>query len=324
MPFRLGPYEILGRVFLAPMAGYTDAPFRETAKACGAAYAVGEMMTADSALWETRKSEARLRFMPDEHPKTVQLLGADPKALFEAVTLAAQKGVDVIDLNMGCPVKKVCVKGAGAALMKDPERAIAVLDAVGQAAKGSSVVATLKMRLGYDEIAPEALKIALAAQKAGFAMIVIHARTRKQGMSGPANWVAVAPISKALAIPVVINGGIDSPEAAAYALEASKASALMVGEAALGAPWVLREIDAFLETGKRVETSLSAKKEALAAHWNAHDAFYEESSERLFKKHLKYYEKRVPGLAPLLGDNFYASRSDAFRDKLSAALEALN
>ena len=292
------------------MAGFTDLPMRLVAYRCGAAYAVGEMLSAKVELWGTAKSAARLRFDDGESPRAVQILAATPEEASRAVRRAKSLGADVVELNMGCPVRKVMVKGAGAALMREPGRAEAILAAMGEAAQESGVTATVKMRLGFDEASLTAPEIAKAAQQAGFAMVTVHARTARQAFAGRARHELLKPVRDAIDIPLAVNGDITGAETARKALADSGADAVAVGRAALSRPWVFGEIDAAL-SGKPAPVWTDADRlAALALHWQRHKAFYGIKAHMLFKKRLKLYAQAVPGLAQALEGALAASQEE--------------
>ncbi|MFY9511934.1 MAG: tRNA dihydrouridine synthase DusB, partial [Rubrivivax sp.] len=233
---KIGAIELPNRLFVAPMAGVTDRPFRQLCKRLGAGYAVSEMVTSKRELWSSLKTSRRANHDGEVAPIAVQIAGVEPAEMAEAARYNVDRGAQVIDINMGCPAKKVCNKWAGSALMQDEPLALAIVEAVVAACAPLGVPVTLKMRTGWCDTERNALRIARAAQSAGIAMLTIHGRTREQGYKGVAEHNTVAAVKAALQIPVVANGDIDSPEKAAAVLRHTGADALMVGRAAQGRP----------------------------------------------------------------------------------------
>ncbi|HSQ72974.1 MAG TPA: tRNA dihydrouridine synthase DusB, partial [Rubrivivax sp.] len=239
---RIGPIELPNNLFVAPMAGVTDRPFRMLCRSLGAGYAVSEMVTSRRDLWHTLKSSRRADHCGEPAPIAVQIAGVDLAEMADAARHNIDRGAAIIDINMGCPAKKVCSKWAGSALMQDEKLALAIVEAVVAACAPRGVPVTLKMRSGWCATERNALRIARAAEGAGVAMVVVHGRTREQGYGGQAEYDTVAAVKAALAIPVVANGDIDTPARAAAVLAATRADALMIGRAAMGRPWIFREI----------------------------------------------------------------------------------
>lgn len=316
MAIELGGVRIDGRVFLAPMAGYTDEPFRKTARMCGAAYTVSEMLTSQTRLWKLDKSRSRIAFGSFDIPRAAQLLGNDPEQIASAALSLARHGAQVIDFNMGCPAKKVCAKDAGAALMKDEALCGRIFERLGKLRLQTGVSLTLKTRLGWDEERKNVLTLAEMAQENGFCMVAVHARTAFGGFSAPPDWRAVAPVREALEIPVVINGGIGSPEDLLKALEDSKCDAAMIGRAALGAPWVFSDMAAALGEAPGLMSG-KGKKEIFRVHLMEQFSFYPPMQAMvLFKKHLTLYARRLAGLSAVLGEALRLSDPGRFKDML--------
>ena len=240
MAFTIGQYRIEGNLILAPMAGVTDAPFRHICRLFGADYAVGEMLASAPQLRESRKSLSRLGFYENEAPRAVQLLGADPKNLVEALDWASRSGAQIVDFNMGCPAKKVCNVACGSALMRDEALAGEIIQALGAAAAERQIPVTLKCRTGWDGEHKNAVRIARMAEDAGFSLVTVHGRTRAQGFEGEAEYDTIAEVARAVSIPVVANGDIDSANRVQAVLHYTNASAVMIGRAALGRPWIFR------------------------------------------------------------------------------------
>ncbi|MFC3607153.1 tRNA dihydrouridine synthase DusB [Stutzerimonas tarimensis] len=293
---RIGPHSLSSRLILAPMAGVTDQPFRQLCRRFGAGLAVSEMVTSDVRLWNSRKSRLRLRHSGDPEPRSVQIAGGDPEMLAEAARLNVEYGAQIIDINMGCPAKKVCNKAAGSALMKDERLVAEILDAVVAAVE---VPVTLKIRTGWDRYNRNGIRIARIAEDAGIAALAVHGRTRADLYTGEAEYDTIAAIKQALSIPVFANGDIDSPEKARQVLQRTGVDALLIGRAAQGRPWIFREIDHFLATGEHLPAPQPAEIEAiLLAHLSALHAFYgDEMGARIARKHVGWYLATQPGAA---------------------------
>ncbi len=290
---RIGPYLIEPRVILAPMAGVTDKPFRLLCKRLGAGLAVSEMTTSDPRFWTTRKSLRRMDHVDEPDPVSVQIAGTDPAAMADAARHNADHGAQIIDINMGCPAKKVCNAWAGSALMRD-ERLVA--DILGAVVRAVDIPVTLKIRTGWDAGHRNAPAIARIAEDAGIAALAVHGRTRDQHYSGVAEYDTLAAIKHAAAIPVIANGDIDSPQKAAWVLRHTGCDAVMIGRAAQGRPWILREIAHYLATGELLpEPSLREVRDVLLGHLEALHAFHGElAGVRIARKHLGWYAKDRP------------------------------
>jgi tRNA-dihydrouridine synthase B len=294
---RVGAYQLPNKVFVAPMAGVTDLPFRKLCKSFGAGYAVSEMVTSRKDLWASLKTSRRANHEGESAPIAVQIAGTDAQMMAEAAAYNIDKGAQIIDINMGCPAKKVCNKWAGSALMQDEKLAIEIVQAVVQAAMPHHVPVTLKMRTGWCAVHKNALSIALAAQDAGIQMLTVHGRTREQGYSGQAEYDTMAQIKSRLRIPMVANGDVDSPEKAKAVLAATQADAVMIGRAAQGRPWIFREITHYLQTGEHLAPPLVAEvRRAMLAHLLEHYALYGEfTGVRSARKHIGWYVRTLPG-----------------------------
>jgi tRNA-dihydrouridine synthase B len=290
----IGPYSLRNNVFVAPMAGVTDRPFRQLCKQLGAGYAVSEMAASNPRLWATEKSARRINHDGEMEPKAVQIAGADPAILAECAKFNVDRGAQIIDINMGCPVKKVCNNWCGSALLQDEKLVGAILDAVVAAV---DVPVTLKFRTGWDRSHKNALAIAMIAQASGIAMLTLHGRTRADGYSGAAEYDTIAAVKAAVSIPVVANGDIGTPGQAKRVLELTGADAIMVGRAAQGRPWIFREIDHFLRTGQTLAAPFIAEVRALMdEHLRAHYAFYGEFlGVRTARKHIGWYVRDLTG-----------------------------
>ena len=290
----IGPFQLRNNVFVAPMAGVTDRPFRQLCKQLGAGYAVSEMAASDPRLWASEKTSRRINHDGEMAPRAVQIAGADPAMLANCARFNVDRGAQVIDINMGCPVKKVCNSWCGSALLQDEALVQAILEAVVSAV---DVPVTLKFRTGWDRQHKNALRIAAIAEASGIAMLTLHGRTRADGYAGHAEYDTIAAVKASVAIPVVANGDIDSPEKAKAVLAATCADAVMLGRAAQGRPWIFREIDHFLRTGDTLPAPLVAEVAALMEeHLLAHYAFYGAYlGVRTARKHIGWYVRSLPG-----------------------------
>ncbi len=285
---RIGPYQIDPPVVLAPMAGVTDKPFRQLCRRLGAGLCVSEMTSADPRLWQTRKSSLRMDHAGEPAPIAVQIAGADPQMLAEAARANVARGAQIIDINMGCPAKKVCKAWAGSALLRDEALVARILDAVVAAV---DVPVTLKIRTGWRHDQRNALRIARIAESAGIAALAVHGRTREQRYSGVAEYETIAAVKAGVSIPVMANGDIDSPQKAARVLAMTGADAVMIGRGAQGRPWIFREIAHYLASGAPLPAPAPAEVSAiLLAHVEALHEFYGEvSGVRIARKHLAWY-----------------------------------
>ncbi len=303
MTLQIGAVTLPNRLFVAPMAGVTDRPFRQLCKRLGAGYAVSEMVTSQRALWHSLKTSRRANHDGEVAPIAVQIAGVDPAEMADAARYNVDRGAQVIDINMGCPAKKVCNVWAGSALMQNEPLALAIVDAVVAACAPLNVPVTLKMRTGWCDTERNALRLARAAESAGIAMVTVHGRTREQGYKGFAEYDTVAAVKAALKIPVVANGDINSPEKALEVFRRTGADAVMVGRAAQGRPWIFREIAHFLATGEHLPPPATADVAAwLLEHLQDHYALYGEGvGVRSARKHIGWAVRALPG-----GENFRA------------------
>ena len=293
----IGQHALPNRLFVAPMAGVTDRPFRVLCKKLGAGYAVSEMVTSQRQLWDSLKTSRRANHEGEPAPIAVQIAGVDPQEMAEAARYNIERGAQIIDINMGCPAKKVCTKWAGSALMQDEQLALSIVDAVVQACAPLNVPVTLKMRTGWCQQVKNALPLALGAQERGIAMLTIHGRTREQGYGGQAEYATITAVKRALRIPVVANGDIDSPEKAKFVLDTTGADAIMIGRAAQGRPWVFGDIAHFLEHGQhRPAPRVAQVHEWLSEHLEDHYRLYGElTGTRSARKHIGWALKGLPG-----------------------------
>lgn len=276
------------------MAGVTDRPFRQLCKQLGAGYAVSEMAASNPRLWATEKSARRINHEGEMEPKAVQIAGADPASLAECAKFNVDRGAQIIDINMGCPVKKVCNSWCGSALLQDEKLVGKILEAVVGAV---DVPVTLKFRTGWDRVHKNALRIAAIAQASGVAMLTLHGRTRADGYSGAAEYETIAAVKAAVSIPVVANGDIATPEKAKFVLDATGADAVMIGRAAQGRPWIFREVDYFLRTGRHLPSpSVAEARMLMNEHLQAHYAFYGTFlGARTARKHIGWYVRELAG-----------------------------
>jgi len=293
---QLGPYTLPNALFVAPMAGVTDRPFRKLCKQLGAGYAVSEMVTSRPDLQDSLKTSRRANHEGEAAPIAVQIAGTDAQMMADAARYNIDRGAQIIDINMGCPAKKVCNKWAGSALMQDEALAIEIVEAVVAAAAPHGVPVTLKMRTGWCASVRNAPTLALAAEAAGVQMLSVHGRTREQGYKGQAEHDTVAHIKSRVRIPVVANGDISSPEQAREVLARTGADALMIGRAAQGRPWIFREIAHFLATGEHLAPpALTEVKGWLIEHLHDHYQLYGEyTGVRSARKHLGWYAQGLP------------------------------
>jgi tRNA-dihydrouridine synthase B len=287
---RIGPHLIDPPLILAPMAGVTDKPFRSLCKRLGAGYAVSEMTTSDPRLWRTRKSLHRLDHAGEPAPIGVQIAGSDPDALAAAARRSVEHGAEIVDINMGCPAKKVCNAWAGSALLRDEALVARILATVVRAV---DVPVTLKIRTGWSRDHKNGLAIARLAEDAGISALAVHGRTRDMLYAGEAEYETIAAIKQALTIPVIANGDVASADKARDVLARTGADALMIGRAAQGRPWIFREIARFLATGERApEPSAREVSETLLAHIaELHEFYGEPAGVRIARKHLSWYAK---------------------------------
>ncbi len=291
--FQIGPYRIGSPVILAPMAGITDRPFRQLCRRMGAGLVVSEMVTSDISLWHSRKSRLRLDHTGEAEPIAVQIAGAEPAQMAQAARLNADNGAQIIDINMGCPVKKVCNKAAGSALLQDETRVAEILAAVVAAV---DVPVTLKIRTGWSPEQRNAVRIARLAEDLGIAALAVHGRTRACRFRGQAEYDTIAEVVDAVRLPVFANGDIDSARKAEQVLTKTGAQAVMIGRAAQGRPWIFREIDHYLRHGKCLPSpSLAEVALVLQQHLRELYAFYGEvMGPRIARKHLGWYLQTVP------------------------------
>ncbi len=293
----IGPYILANNLFAAPMAGVTDRPFRQLCRALGAGYAVSEMVTSRRDLWASLKTSRRANHEGEPGPIAVQIAGTDAQMMADAAVYNIERGAQIIDINMGCPAKKVCNKWAGSALMQDEALAVSIASAVVEACVPHGVPVTLKMRTGWSRSNKNAVALARAFENAGVQMLTVHGRTREQGYGGCAEYDTIAAVKASVRIAVVANGDITTPEKARDVLARTKADAVMIGRAAQGRPWIFREVAHFLETGTHLAPPLVAEvRRLLVEHLEDHYSLYGEfTGVRSARKHIGWYVKGLPG-----------------------------
>jgi tRNA-dihydrouridine synthase B len=293
---RIGRHTLKSNLIVAPMAGVTDRPFRKLCRGFGAGLAVSEMVASNSLLYGSEKTRRRANHEGESEPVSVQIVGADPRMLAEAAKYNVGRGAQIIDINMGCPAKKICNVMAGSALLRNEPLVGRILSAVVDAVE---VPVTLKIRTGWDRHSKNAVAIARIAEAAGIQALAIHGRTRADGYSGEAEYDTIAEVKSRIAIPVIANGDIDSPQKARAVLDHTGADAVMVGRAAQGRPWIFREIAHYLATGKLLPPpSAEEVHRLLASHlMELYDFYGEAAGVRVARKHISWYTKGLPGSA---------------------------
>ena len=286
----IGPYQLSNNLIVAPMAGVTDRPFRTLCKYFGAGHAVSEMMTSDQTLRMSKKSLYRANFDGELAPISAQIAGSDPEQLADAARYQVANGAQIVDINMGCPAKKVCNKLAGSALLQDEDLVARILDAVVAAV---DVPVTLKTRLGYLNGQENILRVAQRAEQAGIAALALHGRTREDMYLNTARYDLIKLVKQNISIPLIANGDIDSPEKAKYVLDYTGADAIMIGRAAQGRPWIFREVAHYLKTGEHLAApEIAEVKAVLMGHLAELYQFYGEYSGcRIARKHIAWYTK---------------------------------
>jgi tRNA-dihydrouridine synthase B len=290
---KIGPYQLPNNLILAPMAGVTDRPFRQLCRNLGAGMAVSEMVSSNSLLWGSTKTQRRANHVGETEPKSVQIAGADPQLMAEAARYNAEQGAQIIDINMGCPAKKICNVMAGSALLQNEKLVSEIVHAVVQAV---DIPVTLKIRTGWNSQHKNAMTVARIAEDAGIQALAIHGRTRADQYTGDAEYDTIAQVKQKIRIPVIANGDITSPEKAKFVLEYTGVDAVMIGRAAQGRPWIFREIQHYLATGERLpEPSPQEVRDILIGHLNnLYDFYGEFAGVRIARKHISWYSKGQP------------------------------
>ncbi len=312
---RIGPYELNSQVLLAPMAGVTDRPFRQLARSFGAGLAASEMITSDVRLWSTKKTQRRMDHIGEPEPRVVQLAGADPEPLAEAARRNVDLGAQIIDINMGCPAKKVCNRLCGSALLTDEALVGKILESVVTAV---NVPVTLKTRTGWSRDQKNGVRIAQLAESCGIAALAVHGRTREDFYDGTAEYETIREIRSRIKIPLIANGDIDSPQKARDVLDFTGATGVMLGRAAHGSPWIFRDVNYFLSHGKNAP-ALPLRKvgDTILAHLESLYAFYgEETGVRVARKHLGWYLEKLQD-APDVRRELMAAATSASQFALS-------
>ena len=290
---KIGPHLLKSPVIAAPMAGVTDQPFRNLCRKLGAALAVSEMVTSNTKLWNSKKTQFRLNHRGEDAPIAVQIAGANPSQMAEAAKLNADLGAEIIDINMGCPAKKVCKAAAGSALLKDEKLVASILQTV---VSSVEIPVTLKIRTGWSVESKNAIQIAKIAESCGIQALTIHGRTRNDFFNGAAEYETIAQVKSTVEIPIIANGDIDSPKKAFEVLESTQADAVMIGRAAQGSPWIFREIVHYLKCNEELPPpTMNERKNILLEHLSELYNFYgEQKAVRLARKHVSWYLSDLP------------------------------
>lgn len=311
--FQIGPYSIHSRALLAPMAGVTDLPFRRLCKQFGAGMVTGEMLTSDTRLWNSRKSQQRMLHIDEAEPRAVQIAGGDAQMLATAAQQCVERGAQIVDINMGCPAKKVCNKAAGSALLKDEKLVAEILDTVVNAV---DVPVTLKIRTGWSTDQRNGLRIAKLAENSGIQALAVHGRSRACRFKGEVEYDTIAEIAQQLRIPVIANGDIDSAIKAKQVLDYTGADAVMIGRAAQGQPWLFEQVNNFLDHGKHLAAPrLEQIEQILLQHITALHEFYGEYlGLRIARKHLGWYLQNQNNSSPAASKN---SEPEHFRKEFN-------
>ncbi len=290
---KIGPYQLPNNLILAPMAGVTDRPFRQLCREMGAGMAVSEMVSSNSLLWGSTKTQRRANHAGETEPKSVQIAGADPDMMAEAARHNADQGAQIIDINMGCPAKKICNVMAGSALLKDTSLVERILSSVVSAV---DVPVTLKIRTGWDTENRNAVEVARIAEQCGIQALAIHGRTRACAYKGNAEYDTIAAVKTSVGLPIIANGDITTPEKAQQVLKHTGADAVMIGRAAQGRPWIFREISHYLQTGQKLaEPGPAEVRRILLGHLhNLYEFYGEFTGVRVARKHISWYSKGNP------------------------------
>jgi len=326
-PLQIGPYQLKSRLLLAPMAGITDKPYRDICRHYGAGLTVSEMITSDLSLLNTRKTQLRLLQKDDAEPRSVQIVGTDPETMARAAQINAENHAQIIDINMGCPAKKVCNTYAGSALMQDPELVRKILTSV---VKAVDIPVTLKIRTGWDGNQRNAQLIAKIAEDCGITSLAVHGRTRNQAYTGFSEYETIRQIKRSIQIPVIANGDISSVQDARFIFDYTKADALMLGRITQGQPWIFKEINEALgESGNLTPISFNERKNITLQHISAiHRHYGTDQGVRIARKHIGWYLFNFIGqnetlLKILKKDIFTISDATTQYNKLQSILSSL-
>jgi len=305
---KIGSYTLKNKLVLAPMAGITDRPFRNLCKQFGAGLAVSEMVASNPSLRKHKRTLLKANHSGEIGIRSVQILGTNPEQLADAALYNEQRGAQIIDINMGCPAKKVCSVAAGSALLRDEDLVKNILDSVVQAV---SIPVSLKIRTGWDKHSRNAVKIAQIAEQSGIAALTVHGRTRACAFKGEAEYDTIKQVKQAVTIPVIANGDINSVEKARYVLSYTGADAIMIGRAAQGRPWFFQEIQHFLQTGEHaIQADLSMIKNTLQQHLEELYLFYGSlNGVRIARKHIGWYFDYLGSLPPAIKSKIYQTDS---------------
>jgi tRNA-dihydrouridine synthase B len=319
---QIGPYRLTGRALLAPMAGVTDLPFRRLCRRMGAALAAGEMISANPLLWDTRESRRRRDHSGEPEPRVVQIAGGDPQTVADAARRNVEAGAQIIDINMGCPARKVCNKDAGSALLRDEALVADILHATVRAV---DVPVTLKIRTGWNTATRNAVTIARIAEDAGIQALAVHGRTRACRFEGSAEYETVAAVKQSVRIAVIANGDIDSPAKALHVLRQTGADGVMIGRAAQGRPWIFREIEAMLAgNAQPLPPTAREVRDIMLAHLRDLYEFYgPEPGARIARKHIGWYCTERPQAAAFRRSVMLAASAEAQFAMVSEYFDAL-
>ena len=316
--FSIGPYQLKNSVLLAPMAGVTDLPFRKLCRAYGAGLATAEMLTSDTSMWSSEKSRTRLDYTDEPGPISVQIAGTEPMVMADAAKMCVEKGAQIIDINMGCPAKKVCKKAAGSALLKDEALVKNILTTV---VNSVDVPVTLKTRTGWDTANKNITEVAKIAEDAGISALTIHGRTRACRFEGNAEYATIARVVEQVSIPVIANGDIDSPEKASFVINETNAAGIMIGRPAWGNPWLLEEINNHFAKKKARTVTYEESSHVIETHFNGlYELYGQQKGLRIARKHFAWYGERF-GLTAQMKARF--NQTDSIQTQIDIVQQML-